>query len=321
MADSEEESYDHADAKRRLRRLKAEQESRKRRIEEARRREEESLREQIKSDEEKMQARMQERELEQQRQREERIARAKQEREHRREERTQFKKQMQIRGPQQVPLYKRREEEYQRKLDEEAAARREELRKKRQAYEPIDFVKLKAEAVEREQALQSARQARRAARLEAEREASSVLPPLSHYYAGKVHERIVAEQHEQKRKVEIQREKARNMQLKAQRYAKLVAELDPAKPSEAKPSVHKQSQSPESTNSVPKPRRLLGLAADGPPSSNVVPSAHTLQLQALGAIRAPAEPPPSNNLHPWEVSRDLHDTPTLTPTRRRDCPR
>lgn len=56
------------------------------------------------------------------------------------------------------------------------------------------------------QALQSARQARRAARLEAEREASSVLPPLSHYYAGKVHERIVAEQHEQKRKVEIQRE-------------------------------------------------------------------------------------------------------------------
>mmetsp|Transcript_17523 Transcript_17523/g.44067 ORF Transcript_17523/g.44067 Transcript_17523/m.44067 type:complete len:341 (+) Transcript_17523:18-1040(+) len=277
----EEEDYDHEDAKKRLRQLKAEQEFRRKRQEEQRKREEEALREQMKLEDQKMQARLQERELEQQRQREERMAKYQQEREQRLQERNMFKRQLH-KGPSQVPLYKRREEEYQRKLDEEAAARREELRKKRQAYEPIDFLKLKAEAVEREQALQRASEARRAARLEAERQAASFLPPLPQYYSGKVHERVVAEQHDQKRKVELQREKAKKMQLKAQRYAKLVAELDPAKPSESKPAAGKPAASTDGEEGAPPPPRRLPAPAAVDRTANAAfePSPQTKQIQA-----------------------------------------
>jgi len=72
------------------------------------------------------------------------------------------------------------------------------------------------------------------------------------------------------------------MQLKAQRYAKLVAELDPAKPSESKPAAGKPAASTDGEEGAPPPPRRLPAPAAVDRTANAAfePSPQTKQIQA-----------------------------------------
>lgn len=228
--------FDHYAAKARLKELKREAEARRRRQAEINRRESDILREQLESEEIAARRRQEDRDADAQLAKEEQHRRFENERSHRLQMMRELRKMEAAQKAEErpKPLFKRREEEAKAQEAKDDAKRRDDLRQKRALYEPIDFKTLAAEARELRELGDASGGTGGSGRI---RKSSAVpLPPMKHYYQGAARERVVQQAFEQRKKVELAREKARANKNKSRQYAKLVSELVEVDSSRSRPS-------------------------------------------------------------------------------------
>ncbi len=212
--DGDTGDFDHHAAKVRLRELKREAESRRRRQAEQARRENDILREQLEAEELRMRQAQLDREAEMHAAKEEQHRRFEAERNHRLNMMKELrKKEVEQRRVERVkPLYKRREEEAEARKKKEEAARAEKLRARRAGYEPVDFRSLARRAVNDGRDPANAtdgsalEQGGKSVGRSSSRSNVVPLPPVKTYYHGKARERVVAEAFEKRNKKELARE-------------------------------------------------------------------------------------------------------------------
>jgi len=147
----------------------------------------------------------------------------------------------------QQPLFKKIEKKAEQKEQSELEKRRKMLQQKRRQFEPVDFIKLRQEAMMHDPSASPSK--------------GTHLPPIhprgqasSHYYQGEARKRVVSEHNQVRKHKETSRQEAAERRMAAQRYSKLVHELLPsdARPKGVRSSLLSEMREISASTAAPK---------------------------------------------------------------------